>query len=421
MGNPVTRSRRPEIDELRALVPLRGFPAEALAYLSECCDVLSLPKGTRITQKGRKQTCLLFLLDGKFLLREADGETVAISASTARARFPLIAEGSDDGEGACAQANALLRIPLPQLSKAREMAAAWARAQAETPPPEKSAEELLEERIYSDFQQAIEAGKLQLPSMPDVAARISGHIDSSTSTSASIARIVQMDPSITARLIQVANSVAYGSQTRIKTCKDAVTRLGRNATRELVTSFVLRGLFRSRSADIKKRMAELWSHSIHVASLCHVLAKRSPGFEPARAMLIGLVHDIGIIPILTHAHQYEGLLDDKALLDRIIQRLRGDVGALTLRSWGFSEEFIAAAEEAEDWMRDNGEQADYTDLLLIAQLHAYLGTPRMAQLPRIDEAPAFDKLALGILSPKMSLVLVDEAQHEIDEVRLMLS
>jgi HD-like signal output (HDOD) protein len=138
-------------------------------------------------------------------------------------------------------------------------------------------------------------------------------------------------------------------------------------------------------------------------------------------MLIGLVHDIGIIPLLTHAHRYEGLLDDSALLERMIQRLRGSLGVLTLNGWGFSEEFTAAAQEAEDWLRDTNPQPDYTDLLIVAQLHAYLGTPRMAQLPRIDEVPAFNKLALGALSPKMSLVLIDEAQQEIDEVRLLLS
>jgi hypothetical protein len=44
----------------------------------------------------------------------------------------------------------------------------------------------------------------------------------------------------------------------------------------------------------------------------------------------------------------------------------------------------------------------------------------MAELPRIDEAPAFTKLALGTLSPRMSLVLLDEAEQEISEVRMLL-
>jgi HD-like signal output (HDOD) protein len=403
------------------LVPLRGFSPSVLNSLRTHCEVLSVPKGTRIQSKGKPQTSLLFLIDGEMLLREADGEILEIHAHTARAHFPLIAEGRSTTEGACAKDSALLRIPLTALKMARGMAQIEMQAQAALSMVEKSPEEQLEQRIHEDFDHAISAGTLQLPGMPEVAARISNHIDSPTSTSTSIARIIQMDPSITARLIQVSNSVAYGSQTRIKTCKDAVTRLGRNATRELVTGFVLKGLFRSRSAEIKKRMAELWSHSIHVAALCHVLAKRSPGFEPARAMLIGLVHDIGIIPLLTHAHRYEGLLDDSALLERMIQRLRGSLGVLTLNGWGFSEEFTAAAQEAEDWLRDTNPQPDYTDLLIVAQLHAYLGTPRMAQLPRIDEVPAFNKLALGALSPKMSLVLIDEAQQEIDEVRLLLS
>ncbi len=294
---------------------------------------------------------------------------------------------------------------------------ALAEQQAEA---KKTDRERLEDRITEDFRAAVEGGRMQLPGLPEVAARISSHIDSPRATSTSIARIVQTDPAVTARLIQVSNSVAYGARTPVKTGKDAVTRLGRTATRELVTSFVLKGLFRTRAKEVKLRMRELWKHSTEVAALCHVLAKRSPGLEPERAMLIGLVHDIGVIPILSHAHRYAGLAEDPALLDQVIADLRGELGRLTMRGWGFGDEFVDAAVHAEDWQRDAAPEPDYTDLVIIAQLHAYLRTPRMQELPRIDQVPAFAKLALGELSPRMSLAIVDEAQQEIEEVQLLL-
>ncbi len=412
--------RRPRLDELRALVPLRHLSDELLELLQERSDVLKVPKKSQIRQKGERQTQLLFLISGDMQVNDHYVEPQTLAGGSARANFPLAAEGRNELDALCSSHCEILRLPLDALHQARDIAAAEAAEAAANPPPEKNEEELLEERICEDFSNALSQNRLDLPGMPEVAARISSHIDSPNATSDSISRIVQSDPSITARLIQVANSVALGARTPVRTCKDAVTRLGRNSTRELVTSFVLKGLFRARSAKIKKRMQALWRHSTQVAALCHVLTRHCPGFDPARALLIGLVHDIGIIPLLTHAHRYPELMEDDEQLERTTQRLRGEVGAMTLESWSFDEEIVTAVREAENWLRDDSKEADYTDILLIAQLHAYLGTPEMSQLPRIDEVPAFTKLALGTLSPRMSLVILDEAKQEIDQMRRML-
>jgi HD-like signal output (HDOD) protein len=414
--------RQPSSAELHALVPLRGLPPAALGLVQDRSDVVRVPRGAHIRQRGRPQLCLLFLLRGEMCMEEADGTIQAVRADEPQAHFPLIPEGRPDRDGVCVRDCELLRLPLTALEEARELAhllalrAATVAAEA----AEASPEERLAQRIRDDFHAALRDGRLQLPGMPDVAVRISAHIDSPQATSSSIARIVQSDPAVTARLIQVANSAAYAPRSTIRTCKDAVTWLGRKAARELVTSFVLKGLFRTRSAAIKTRMQDLWQHSTRVAALCHALARRTPGFEPALAMLMGLVHDIGIIPILAHAHRYPGLAEDAALLDRLTGELRGEVGAMMLGGWGFAPELVTAAEQAEDWQRDPGPDPDYTDLLIVAQLHAFLGSEPLLGLPQLDQVPAFHKLALGALSPRMSLILLDEAQQEIDEVQRML-
>ncbi len=418
---PKLETRKPTLEELQGLVPLRQFSEDHLQLLLPHSKVLILPKGTHIRQRQKTLDWLLFLLRGRVRLVDIDGETLDFDASGARARFPLSPERRGTLDVLCRSKAECLRLPLEALQQTRDLAEAEARNAAEQPQRELSEEEQLEAQMLDDFRAAIEQNRLQLPSMPEVAARISAHIDSPKATSDSIARIVQADPSIAARLIQVSNSVALGARSPVKTCKDAVTRLGRNGTRELVTSFVLRGLFRSRSQAVKQRMQVLWRHSTLVAALCHVLARHSPGFESPRAMLIGLVHDIGMIPLLTHTDKYPGLANEPDQLDRILGHLRGEVGALTLEKWGFSEEFIQAAREAEDWFRNAEPRPDYTDLLIVAQLHAYLGTPNMQGLPRIDQVPAFEKLALGTLSPRMSLLLLDEARQEVEQVRQMLA
>lgn len=419
MADAHPETRPPTLAELQALVPLRTLPEAVLRLLVERVEVLRLPRGTRIRYQGQRKNYLLFLVSGELLWRDLDDSVTTIGGGSSRAHFPLATEDQTRLDCLLSREGELLRLPLSALEEARRLAQEHAAAQAAAEAA-KSDQDRLEERIFRDFQEAVNTGNIDLPGMPDLALRISRHIESPQATSDSIARIVQVDPSITARLIQVANSAAFAGSARVATCKHAITRLGHKATRELVTSFVLKGLFRSRSPLIRDRLAALWEHSAQVGSLCHVLARRAPGFDPAQALLMGLVHDIGGIPLLTNAQRYPELLAHSQPLDQVLQRLRGKVGALLLSHWGFPEALVEAAREAEDWLRDKSPQADYTDLLLVAQLHAYLGTPDMQGLPRLHEVPAFGKLPLGELTPRMSLRLLDEATQEIEEVRRLL-
>jgi hypothetical protein len=54
-------------------------------------------------------------------------------------------------------------------------------------------------------------------------------------------------------------------------------------------------------------------------------------------------------------------------------------------------------------------------------LPSFVGTPKMHKVPRIDQVTAYHKLPLGELSPHMSLVLLDEAGQDIEEVRELLA
>lgn len=410
-------ARRPQSNELRFPILLRQLSGRSLALLARHSEILELPSGSRVVQREGRRKHLLFALKGEIHIKGSDGLEETVQGGTTRSHFPLIADKTAQAECRCTQASLLLRIPISLLKQVRSEDPNTASANDSL----KVEEDRLEDRIYLDFNKAVKDGTLKLPGMPDVAVRIARHIDAPESTSESIARIIQMDPSITARLIQVANSPAFGGRVRIETCEDAVTRLGNNTTRELVTSFVLKGVFRTRHGVLKTHMHDLWVHSTQVAAICHALAKRTPGFDPAQALLMGLVHDIGVIPLLSEAHRYSGLADNVELLERIIRHLRGDFSAMTLRKWGFAAEFVVAAREAENWFRNHKPEVEYADILLIAQLHAFVGTRHMTELPRLDEVPAFKKLALGELSPRMSLLVLDEAKSEIEQVRQLIA
>jgi HD-like signal output (HDOD) protein len=133
------------------------------------------------------------------------------------------------------------------------------------------------------------------------------------------------------------------------------------------------------------------------------------------------MHDIGILPIINLARSQRELAENPRQLHLIIRRLKGEIGAVILREWGFPADFVLAAEHAEDWLQDIHEPPGYVDLVVLAQLHTYIGTKGMRQLPRLDLVPAFHKLALGRLTPRHSLHILENAKQNIQELQALLS
>jgi len=107
-----------------------------------------------------------------------------------------------------------------------------------------------------------------MPSLPEFAIKIGRALEDETSDAECIAKIVQTDIAITAKLIKAANSVLYIGREPVETCVGAVVRLGVNTTHKLVLSFALRELFCSKNFMTQKYMHQLWYHSAEVAALC---------------------------------------------------------------------------------------------------------------------------------------------------------
>lgn len=270
------------------------------------------------------------------------------------------------------------------------------------------------EQISSQILTEFDAGRLVVPSLPEVISRIREAIRDERKGTQQVAKLIQLDPGLTARLIQIANSAGYRSYFPIESCQMAVTRLGLKTTRNLVTCLVLHNVFNIKSKVLHKRLRELWRHSCQVAAICYVLAQLHKGrLEPEKALLAGLIHDIGVLPVLHYAIDYPVLLNSENTLDEIILSLRGMLGRKILEKWNFSPDLIDVPEGAEQWGRESNTSLDYVDLVIIAQVHSFFGTARGHQSPLLAELPAFNKMTLSKLGPDASVELLHGAQEEI--------
>lgn len=410
--------KHPSVEALQRYRVLESLSADQLALLAKSLTVENAPRGKTVIKRGTKEHVSFFLLAGEVKLQAKDGNINIISCDQEHARNPI-------AQLLPRLYNVIAATPIQFIQIDNQLLAGL------TQKPDVEHMEFTETFYDSDISNTAALLKqclnedlaneqLCLPSLPDVAVRIGQALGDKVTNARRIAKIIQTDIAMTAKVIRVANSALYASRNPVEDCSSAVVRLGVHATHQLVLSFALRELFHTESRIIQACMQSLWSHSRQVAAICYVLSKLTKQFNPEQAMLAGLLHDIGAVVILTYAERYPDITHNKNQLEHVMADMRGTVGSMILRRWGFADNLIQVTEEAENWQRDPAEEPDYTDLVIVAQLHSFIGTPRMEMLPTFDQVPAFNKLSLGEFTPHKSLKILDTASKQLAAAEALL-
>ena len=269
-----------------------------------------------------------------------------------------------------------------------------------------------EERLFRAVVDALTQDRLTLPTLPEVAMRICQATQNPNATAAQLAAIIGGDPALAVRLLRVANSSAFNGGRRIDNLQQAVTRLGLGLVRSLVTGLALEQLFVSRSPLLKERLRRCWSNSLEVAALAQVLSAQCTGLRPELAMLAGLTHEIGTLPILRLAESLDDAEPDPEALERVIRALQPRIGRLVLQAWHFPEALIDVPAGWMEFSRDHEGPADYVDVITVAALQSH--DNRQGRLAGIDRArvPAFIKLNV---SPEVDVFELEGVQDGYDE------
>jgi HD-like signal output (HDOD) protein len=263
---------------------------------------------------------------------------------------------------------------------------------------------------------AARTAQYALPSLPTVAMEALRVADTDDAGMETLAQVVNQDPAISAKLIRAANSPVFFARDPIGTCQRAIVRLGLKTTRQLVVAFAMRDLFKCRVPEIEMAMERLWSHSVEVAAYAFALARRVKGLDPGEAQLAGLLHDIGVVSILSATAQKAEEIDVAALFHQAA-RARSEAGSLILESWNFPPEQVLAVRDAEQWWRDDRPEPELADLVMVAQLMSFIGKPGFVDLPPLSRLPALHKLFPDDASVELVGELMAEAAEQVQQVR----
>ncbi len=272
------------------------------------------------------------------------------------------------------------------------------------------------EQISKELLNALENDQLVLPTLPEVALKVrevSANPDVDVTT---LSKVIENDPAISARIVKISNSPLLRASRPIEDLKMAVSRLGINYTSNLATSLAMQQMFQATSDVIDQRMREVWSHSTEVSGIAHVLARHYTKLKPDQATLAGIVHQIGVLPILTYAEDNRRLLKDITALDELIQALHPILGRKILEAWDFPDELIIVPEAHLDFSREV-KRVDYADVVMVANLQSYLGSDHPFTKMDWSEISAFERLGL---EPEVNTLEVEDLSAEMEAAMALL-
>jgi putative nucleotidyltransferase with HDIG domain len=183
-----------------------------------------------------------------------------------------------------------------------------------------------------------------LPMRPGAAQRVLQMLEDPDLSADDLARVIETDPALSARILRLANSPFFGLGGTVSSAARAVIVLGLSVVRSLAVSTAA-GLFDVRARQLP---AGFWDHAVAVAAgagavAVHVHVPKSDAFSA------GLLHDIGEVLIDRHAPERAATLRRNANGD-VRKRItmehhafggdHGEIGATVLSTWQLPDAFV---------------------------------------------------------------------------------
>ena len=256
----------------------------------------------------------------------------------------------------------------------------------------------LEKKALDTVAEGFRFNALKLPSLPEVTVKVRAVAADPRAGVEDLAAEILRDAGMTARLIRIANSPLLRGRMEVRTLSQAITRLGFHYVRDLVTALALEHAFEPRQPSASQVLRKIWKRSKNVAAISQILARHRTDLASEQALLAGLLHLIGALPLLAAVDEADvGAVDPDELLAMIDSR-HAEVGSRILRHWRFPEFIACVPEKYRDAAREDYEEPDFADVVAVASM---LSVPLSEQGREAPEWGNFrPAIKLGLTSAK---------------------
>lgn len=261
-------------------------------------------------------------------------------------------------------------------------------------------------------------GDVIFPTNTDIALRVQRALDDPECTIDQLSKLISAEPILSAKVVSVANSVAYNPSGRaMSDVRSAVSRLGFKTLRTMATAVVVRQMQgMAKSPEHRALAARLWEHTAHVAALARVIARRVTKQDPEAAFFAGIVHEVGTFYLLSRAESFPGLLESD--LEAWHEQGEAQVGGNVLRALGIPENVMAALETLWDGYLAMP-ATSLGDTLLLADQLSPVESP-LAALSGMSNKGMSADIDLLVDGETLSSILAESAE-EVDSLTAALN
>lgn len=190
-----------------------------------------------------------------------------------------------------------------------------------------------------------------LPTLPSSILSMNRLIEDPRCSSDDLSLAIMSDPSLTAKVLKLANLPFHGLRQKIGSVPYAVSLLGFDTVKSVLLSAAVFDMFRVAGTGFD--LAALWKHSVATATSSKMLAEHVGFANPEKAFTAGLLHDIGKVMIARYmAGSLRTVVDivraeHVAMYDAEIKAMghtHAEFGGWILAKWGLPESLAEAVE-----------------------------------------------------------------------------
>lgn len=211
-----------------------------------------------------------------------------------------------------------------------------------------------ENALYTILAEKIKQDALVLPTLPEIALKVRKAADDPDINLNTMSDIINQDVALSLGVIKVANSALLGRSVKVETLNQAVTRIGLRQIKSIATAMAIEQVFVSENEIISMYLKKSWAKTVDIASVAialmtfYIKVNKHTSLSLDTITLAALVHNIGVLPILTEAESHPDIFANPTFLQQAIIKLAHKIGADVTRAWGFSEDFTELVESWSD-------------------------------------------------------------------------
>lgn len=232
-----------------------------------------------------------------------------------------------------------------------------------------------ENALYTILIEKIKHNALVLPTLPEIALKVRDAAEDPDINLNRMSDIISQDAALSVGMLKVANSALIGRSVKVETVNQAVTRIGLRQIKGIATAMALEQVFVSENETVSMYMRKSWIKTVEVSAVAMALMtfylkeNKHTSLTLDNLTLVALVHNIGVLPILTEAENHPDVFANPQFLQQAIAKLSTTVGAAVTKAWEFSDEFTDIVESWSDLSKLPSE-VSYLDFIRLGAIYS---------------------------------------------------